>query len=258
MKNPPKPTRYWQADIERAPDFLLIGQGPLDESLKDWVQPLDRWTLCLYDCKGVVQVNVHSIAYEPGTIVLFPPGCHGRHLHIGDDTMRHFATFRLPGRHGVRHALPMSWEASSEMRHAFSEAARAVSRSSEHGFAYVWFQLWHVAKPLSVFRAHGELYDAEAWILANLSRRFRIEELADAVGSSTRTLLRLFQLEHGMTIAQFVRDRRVREATRLLTETGLSIKAIAAKVGVPDPHQFNKLVRYATGLAPSEYRRMTS
>ncbi len=250
--------RFWQADIGTVPNFLLLGYGPLDHELSDWVQPLDRWTLILYHHSGSVQVNVHTLSVEPGSMVLIPPGCHARHPRIGEGTDQHHATFILPSKSGVRHALPVQWMASEEVQKGFETATFAVGRTPEHGIAFVWYLLWQVARPFSVFRSHSELFDAEEWIIKHLAQPFKIQELADAVNSSPRTLLRLFQLEHGQTITQFVRGRRVQEAIRLLTDTNLPLKVIGARVGVTDSQQFNKLVRYATGLSPSAYRRLES
>lgn len=258
LKKTPTSERFWQVDLDRGPDFLLIGRGPIADSFADWVQPIDRWTMLMYHEPTVVHLNVHSFEAAAGTVVLFAPGSVGHHHRVSENATGHFATFRLPGRNGVRRAVPVTWSPSQEMQEAFDTAAKSVAQAPERGFSFVWYQLWHVARPLSVFRRHSELYGAEEWIMKNLGQRFRVEDIANAVELSPRTLLRIFQLEHGITVTQFVRNRRVQEATRLLTETNLSLKAIAARVGITDSHQFNKLVRYATGLSPSTYRRNES
>jgi len=43
-------------------------------------------------------------------------------------------------------------------------------------------------------------------------------------------------------------------ALHLLKHTTMAVKTIAAEVGLPDLHFFNKTIRAATGLGPREYR----
>jgi transcriptional regulator GlxA family with amidase domain len=61
--------------------------------------------------------------------------------------------------------------------------------------------------------------------------------------------------ETGMSIAQYVRHRRMQRALHLLRYSDLPIKQIGEAVGVPDPHFFNKLVRRAFGRPPREIRK---
>src|SRR5262249_40884754 len=94
----------------------------------------------------------------------------------------------------------------------------------------------------------------EAFIRQNLSRRIGVGEVADATGLTGRHLLRLFRSAHNTTVLDFMRQARVREASRLLLETDQSIKSIASRVGYTDLQEFNKLMRSATGASPTAFR----
>jgi len=246
---------FWQAEMSAPPDFILMGSGELRDDRLEWTQPLDRWTLIRYDHSGVVSVNVRHYPFSPGTAVLFPPGSRGSHSKINDGTMHIYTTFTLPGTKGERMAVPSVFEVNDPLSREWQTAADAVGRTTTHGKAFVWNLLWRHAQPTSVFRSNADLYDAEEWIRQNLSKPFLIQEMAEALEVSQSHLRRIFHLEHGMPVKQFVLDRRVREAVRLLSSTDATIKSIAAKVGMPDVQQFNKLMRTRTGLSPTAYRK---
>jgi AraC-like DNA-binding protein len=59
---------------------------------------------------------------------------------------------------------------------------------------------------------------AVAYIEANLSRRLTLEDVAGQVGYSPYHFLRLFWAVTGETPGAYIRNRRLAEAARLLTE----------------------------------------
>ncbi|WP_321008093.1 helix-turn-helix transcriptional regulator [Hungatella effluvii] len=53
---------------------------------------------------------------------------------------------------------------------------------------------------------------------------------------------------------QYILNQRISQANYYLSETSLSIKEIAQKLGYHDSHNFMKIYKRETGLTPSEYR----
>ena len=88
----------------------------------------------------------------------------------------------------------------------------------------------------------------------NLGRRFTAAELASEAGLSQNHLARRFRERTGMTLPSFVLARRIKLAQLLLRSTNLPIKQIAMRVGMPDPHHFNKQFRAVAGVSPSGFR----
>jgi len=68
----------------------------------------------------------------------------------------------------------------------------------------------------------------------------------------------MFRADHAMSTMTYVRFIRVQHAKRLLTNSRLSIKQVAAEVGIQDAQQFNKLMRSFTGMSPRRYRDQTA
>jgi transcriptional regulator GlxA family with amidase domain len=95
---------------------------------------------------------------------------------------------------------------------------------------------------------------AQEIIELRLGEPLRVAELASLLNVSHNHLTRLFQVHLGTTVAGYIRGRRVERARDLLTHSTVPIKAIAAQVGLPDLHQFNKTIRAGTGMSPRKQR----
>jgi LacI family transcriptional regulator len=90
-----------------------------------------------------------------------------------------------------------------------------------------------------------------------LDRSWGVEELADAVNVSPRTLLRKFRKELGRPPGEAVRQLRLAEARRLLTTTDLPLQRVAAETGLGAASQFGHAIKNAFGVTPGQLRRTT-
>lgn len=73
---------------------------------------------------------------------------------------------------------------------------------------------------------------------------------------SLRSLQRIFQ-EHGTTVSEVIRSRRLQRCRRDLADPSLrrqTVHAIASRWGFPRPAEFSRAFRAATGTSPSGYR----
>src|SRR5690606_35015842 len=80
--------------------------------------------------------------------------------------------------------------------------------------------------------------------------------LAARSGFSLPRLGRLTKRLFGLTTGQFITKTRVAAASRLLLESDHSIAEIAQACGFYDHSAFTRAFRTATGVTPSEYRRV--
>ncbi|MCS0605562.1 helix-turn-helix transcriptional regulator [Streptomyces sp. LP11] len=83
-----------------------------------------------------------------------------------------------------------------------------------------------------------------------------LAELARAVGSSTRTLLRLFLAETDMTFTQWRTHARLQAALVYLAE-GEPVGRVAERVGYATPSAFVAAFRRVTGATPAAYAART-
>jgi transcriptional regulator GlxA family with amidase domain len=98
------------------------------------------------------------------------------------------------------------------------------------------------------------LRDLSAFILEHLNEQLSLEELARSVGMSLRTLTRWCRREIGESPAALLRRLRIEEAKRLLEQTSLPLKDIAARVRLGDMSTLWRIFTRYLGVTPAEYR----
>ena len=233
-----------------------MGLSDLEENRQEWLQPVDRWLANYYQHSNVVHVGPSTLPVFPGTVVLFPPGVRCGHTRYGNNTEHYRVSFYLTGTAGPSFAVPLFNPNMETLYPSLHQAFLKIIDSPAAGAAWVWNFLWSQSLEKGVLREHAELYAAEDWILKHLSLNFTVPDLAEAVNVSARRLLRMFRSEHRMTIQEYIRNKRVQEATRLLSTSDRPIKEIANRIGMTDLQAFNKLIRAETGSSPTVFRQM--
>jgi AraC family transcriptional regulator len=92
------------------------------------------------------------------------------------------------------------------------------------------------------------------FIQANLGRDLGVEEIAALANTSPSHFIQKFHSSKGITPHQYVKQQRIVEARRLLTEDGLSIAEIAIAVGFANQSHFTESFRQIVGTTPKLYR----
>ena len=80
-----------------------------------------------------------------------------------------------------------------------------------------------------------------------------VAALAERLHHDRAYFSRLFRASLGMSPQQYLVERRMTEAARLLTECGFSPTTAAAAVGYPDLFSFSKMFKKRYGIPPSAY-----
>jgi AraC-like DNA-binding protein/quercetin dioxygenase-like cupin family protein len=105
---------------------------------------------------------------------------------------------------------------------------------------------------------HQRLNQVIDYIHADLGQRLPLSELAGRFGFSIRTLIRLFNLELGMTFGQYKKMARMIRATELLSENQLTVTEVMFKVGYESQSSFSRSFKVLLGVTPGEFRKLTS
>jgi AraC family transcriptional regulator, transcriptional activator of pobA len=82
-----------------------------------------------------------------------------------------------------------------------------------------------------------------------------LREVADAVGLTSGHLTTVIGRRTGRTVQQWITERRMREARRLLADTDLAVVEIAHRVGYRESGYFVRRFRAAHGVTPGVWRR---
>ena len=85
-------------------------------------------------------------------------------------------------------------------------------------------------------------------------RNLRMAELAESVNLSVWHFAHLFKAETSFSPKRYLRSLRMKEAGSLLKESFLSVKQVAAKVGLGDRSHFSRDFKKISGQSPSNYR----
>jgi AraC family transcriptional regulator len=88
----------------------------------------------------------------------------------------------------------------------------------------------------------------------DIHRNIPVRELAAQVRLSTSHFIRLFKSETSFSPKQYVRYLRMKQAEALLDESFLSVKEIAASLGVGDRSHFSRDFKKFYGRTPTDFR----
>lgn len=106
---------------------------------------------------------------------------------------------------------------------------------------------------MAAHRALGARKSPEQrWEELAQAARFDANELAKLCRISTRHLEREFRRRIGRTPQDWLNERRIMAATRLLL-SGMPIKAVAFEVGFKQPSHFNRHFKLRHRMTPSEF-----
>lgn len=92
------------------------------------------------------------------------------------------------------------------------------------------------------------------WMQDHLSEPFSLAQLARDVSLSRSHLLRLFKKHVGETPGRYHSKVRIDRSKALLENTGLSVEAIAERVGFSDASAYIRCFRGREGVTPARFR----
>jgi len=223
----------------------------------------ELWSLHVYRYEATVNIDGVRYPIRPGYASLVAPTTptaydfKGRSVHL-------YAHFRLgePSANdggtvseiAVMQDLGLKFATINEQMDTLSNP----QTSPYYAQATLWSILWQLSelsrKSVESGDGHPAVLSAVKQIELGLGEELSVAELARSSGVSYSYLGRLFQAEFGTTVVGFIRERRMARASHLLKQSTLPIKAVAASVGIPDLHLFNKSIRRATGKSPRALR----
>lgn len=96
------------------------------------------------------------------------------------------------------------------------------------------------------------------YINSNVEENITIESLALRHEISSSALKRCFKAKTGVSIHAYIRRVKMKQATRLLRNTDMSITDIAYKLGYVNSSKFSSAFLSVMGEKPSDYRSRIS
>lgn len=108
--------------------------------------------------------------------------------------------------------------------------------------------------PLLQSRGGSHVGRITEWLEAHYREPFSLEALAAHMHLSPYHISHLFKQYAGITLSEYIVQRRVREACILLANTGKSVGEIAMVVGGLSPSYFSQMFKKLKGISPEKYR----
>ncbi|WP_433295636.1 helix-turn-helix transcriptional regulator [Actinoplanes sp. CA-030573] len=218
---------------------------------------------------GTVEVDFAAQPCRPGTLLWIRPG---QALRIGANGLAaSVVTFdsQLAGDHWPEHPeSPSRWQLEGEDEDAvITEFAQLAVDCERHRSGPVAAELLRHQLAVVLLRIALLTHDpaplgAEARTFARFRRRLesghprsrRVEDYAEEMGCSVRTLTRASLAVTGRTAKQVVDDRVALEARRLLACTPLSVAEVGRHLGFPEPTNFGRFFHREVGMSPGQFR----
>ena len=92
------------------------------------------------------------------------------------------------------------------------------------------------------------------YVYDHLSQRITVDEIAREVGMSPAYLSRAFKKELGVSVSEYIRQRKIDAAKNLLCYSNYDYADIAAMLSFASQSHFIQLFREREGMTPKQYR----
>lgn len=96
---------------------------------------------------------------------------------------------------------------------------------------------------------------AKQFIEDNVTSALTISDVAAVTHLSEKQLSRIFKDSTGKTVADFIRENRIKRIEKLLLETPLSLSEISNIMHFGNEYYFNRFYKAHTGMTPGAFRR---
>lgn len=93
------------------------------------------------------------------------------------------------------------------------------------------------------------------YVNENCFGQMSLSQLAERYFYNPNYLSTKFREISGMSLSTYIRERRMNEAVRLLTETSNSVESISAAVGYAEKSHFYSVFKKYIGMTPNQYRQ---
>lgn len=148
---------------------------------------------------------------------------------------------------------PIRYQLLTEILHRAEEKV-ALRRKNEQIRQYGEQYIDSLAKETRGETANA-LEQAVAYIEGHLAEELSVRDLAAGCYVSADHLTRLFKKKYGMTVSEFIQDKRITLAGELLSRGDQTISMVANTVGIGNYSYFTEQFKKRYGMTPREYQK---
>ena len=121
--------------------------------------------------------------------------------------------------------------------------------------------LWQAVKRIEELCSFAQaekrvIVEIEQYIIDHVEERISRENISKHVNFSVDYISKLFKKETGTSLSEFIMEKKMERARKLIEEREDSIGDIAVRLGYNSFSYFSEVFRKHIGVLPSEYKRI--
>ena len=93
-----------------------------------------------------------------------------------------------------------------------------------------------------------------SYVADNFTEKITLDELAFLFKTNRTTLCREFRHATGMTVVEYINDKKLTAAKQRIKESDLTFTEISDELGFLSIHYFTRFFKAKTGMSPKAYR----
>ncbi|WDZ87733.1 AraC family transcriptional regulator [Micromonospora cathayae] len=217
---------------------------------------------------GTLEVDFQPLACRPGSLLRIRPGQAVRRVDPLDAHVVRWAAGSLHGLDLPPDPVPTLTQLNGEDEEAvvtevsqlvvdyrrYGRGSPAGERLLRHQLAVLLLRLALTATPPATGTEIRTFRRLCQEVERHYRRTRRVEDYADRLGCSVRTLTRACLAVTGRSAKQVVDERVALQARRLLAATDEPIAGIGRHLGFPEPTNFGRFFSREAGLSPGAFR----
>jgi two-component system response regulator YesN len=106
-----------------------------------------------------------------------------------------------------------------------------------------------------VEKSNSVIWRVKQFIGMNLGKDLSCEDIANQVFLNPIYQNRIFKKETGISLSEYIQQRRLKMARDLLSNTNMPVSTIAAHVGYTNFSHFSRMFRKHTSMSPMDFRK---
>ncbi len=270
-----KSQAYYSTPIVRDPGICdksvplrIVSAGVVAETSNVSNKRTRRDWYLIYVVNGELEIEFGNKAYtvKPGHIIAIPPNTKHFHYTKGDDKVDymwiHFTGYNadamidhfkiipnVPNYTGTHHTL------SEHYQRLFSSFILNDEFFTDVSSAILTELLAQFSRYIHNTTAKNSFLKSITFIHKNYASDIKINELAAMEGLSETHYRACFKKLTGISPSEYITERRIEGASKLLESTSMSISDIAMANGYSDIYYFIRVFKKQTGTTPAKYRK---
>ncbi len=224
--------------------------------------PLEAGTLDYYDLTIVLSGQLHyiingeTVILEEGSLFLLCPGT--QRARLAHEEYVQYISFNFRTSEEIELSMPLVMPATSEILALFraytppyfSSAQRGREKAS-HIVAYILEAL--VADSENMHR-NPHIQKAIQYIEGHIFEPISLSALAEHLNLSREYTSSLFSEKMGMTLSQFINQRKARRAKEMILDGEMSLEEISRALGYENYSYFSRTFKKNFGVSPRQYK----